>query len=108
MSTAQQGDQGLLDHFSLAENDFADTLSDEAQAPAQRFDLGDEIFGGRIDGCGGVQAVLSLFKYDSRFEPDTKLRFRQFPAGWTENRRQACADRLRRSRDADRPRRCLV
>ena len=60
--SAQEGDQGLLHHFPLAENDFADTLSDEAQARAERFDLGDEILGGRIDGCGGVQAVRSLFK----------------------------------------------
>ena len=71
----------MLNHFPLAENDFADTLSDEAQAPAQRFDLGDEIFGGRIDGCGGVQEVRSLFKYGRRFDPDTKSGFRQFLAG---------------------------
>ena len=47
VSAAQQGDQGLLDHLALTEDDFADPLADEAQAPAQRFDLGDEICGGR-------------------------------------------------------------
>ena len=44
---AQQGDQGLLDHLALTKDDFADPLADEAQASAQRFDLGNEIGGGR-------------------------------------------------------------
>ena len=62
VSAAQEGDQGLLDHFALTKDDFADALADEAQASAQRFDLGDEIGGGGVDGCGGIQAVRSLFR----------------------------------------------
>jgi len=30
----------LLDHLALTKDDFADPLADEAQAPAQRFNLG--------------------------------------------------------------------
>jgi hypothetical protein len=63
VSPAQQGDQGLLDHLPLTKDDFADPLADEAQAPAQRFNLGNEICGGHVDGCGGIQAVRSLFKH---------------------------------------------
>jgi len=63
VSPAQQGDQGLLDHLALTKDDFADPLANETQAPAQRFNLGDEICGGRVDGCGKIQAVRSLFKH---------------------------------------------
>ena len=73
--TAQESDQGLLDHFPLTKNDLADTFTDETQAAAERFDLGNEIGGGGIDGCGGIQAVGSLFKHCNRYEPDPKSRF---------------------------------
>ena len=50
MPAAQQRDQGLLDHFALAENDLADAFADEMQPLAERLDLGDEIPGRGIDG----------------------------------------------------------
>jgi hypothetical protein len=43
MAAGQQRDQGLLDHFALTENDFADPVADDAKPIAQSFDLGDEI-----------------------------------------------------------------
>jgi hypothetical protein len=67
---AQQGDQGLLDHLALAKDDFTDTFADEAEAAAQRFDLGNEIGGGGVDGCSGSQRDQSLFKLYARRKPD--------------------------------------
>ena len=69
---AQQGDQGLLDHLALTKDDFADPLADEAEASAQRFDFGDEIGRGGVDGCSGGQADRFLFKVRYRYERDTK------------------------------------
>jgi hypothetical protein len=43
VAARQQRDQGLLDDLGLAENDLTDALANQAQALAQRFDLGDEI-----------------------------------------------------------------
>ena len=43
VAAGQQRDQGLLDHLALAENDRADTFAHEAEALAERVDLGDEI-----------------------------------------------------------------
>jgi hypothetical protein len=43
MAARQQRDQGLLDDLGLAEDDLTDALANEAQALAERFDLGDEI-----------------------------------------------------------------
>ena len=39
----QQRDQGLLDHLGLTEDDLADALAHEAEAFAERLDLGNEI-----------------------------------------------------------------
>ena len=62
MPAAQQRDQGLLDHLALPKDDLADTFANEAEAPPQRFDLGNEIGGGGVDGCSGSQRNQSLFK----------------------------------------------
>jgi hypothetical protein len=51
MPAAQQGDQGLLDHLTLTKDDFADPLTHEAEAAAERLDFVHEIGGGCIDGC---------------------------------------------------------
>ena len=39
MAAGEQGDQRLIDHLALAEDDAADALADEREARAQRFDI---------------------------------------------------------------------
>src|SRR5205823_1290190 len=108
VAAAQQGDQRLLDYLALAKDDFADAFANEVEAAAQRFDLVNEIRRGGVNGCGGSQADRFLFKPYGRCKPDGKCRRRQFLSNADGNRRQTAADRSRRYRDADCPRRYLV
>jgi hypothetical protein len=50
----------LIHHLALAEDDPADSISDQAQALAERFDFGNEFMGRGGKGLGTCQDIDSF------------------------------------------------